>query len=130
MKPVTRNYIKDEEPFNKNDSNTMNIIVRFFGSIREALGTTRDRIDIQEDAALQDLIETLIQKYGSPFEEFVQRMHPVLLVNGKSILIIDGLKTKLSEGSEVAIIPPYTGGSGDVYTQDTNRYPRARNRFG
>jgi molybdopterin synthase sulfur carrier subunit len=104
MRKKQRNQ-KDEE---------MKVKIRFFAQFRELLGT-----DIVVEPAsgtdIASLIKEIAQKNkeGYPaifdekgtFKEFV-----ILMKNGKRIDTFDAVKTKVSDGDEIAVFPPVAGG--------------------
>jgi adenylyltransferase/sulfurtransferase len=47
-----------------------------------------------------------------------------LYVNGDDIRFLDGVKTALSEGDELAIVPAIAGGSGALSREEVSRYSR------
>ncbi len=83
----------------------MHIRVRYFASIREALGRADEMLDT-DAATLGALRDALIAR-GAPYADALAR--------GKAIrLALDQLmvneQTVLPEGGEVAFFPPVTGG--------------------
>lgn len=86
-------------------SHTINIRVKYFASIREALGRGQE--------ALQTHCTTVAQLR----EELVARdaRHAEVLAQGKAVrmalnqTVVEG-DAQLSEGAEVAFFPPVTGG--------------------
>ena len=84
---------------------TVTVTLRFFASIREAIGhgTESCTTAAHDVAALRD---ALIAR-GAPYAE--------VLARGKSVRIavdqrMDDETTPLREGAEVAVFPPVTGG--------------------
>lgn len=63
------------------------------------------------------VLSSLVKLYGKPFVEYIYN-HKTgevkgflqLLVNGKSIATLSGLKTELATGDVLAILPPVGGG--------------------
>ena len=83
----------------------MKVHIRYFASVREALGRTDEALDTQADtlAALRD---ELIAR-GAPYA--------VALARGKAVrMALDQAMSPesaaLREGAEVAFFPPVTGG--------------------
>ena len=62
------------------------------------------------------LLDILIERYGKPFEKEIftdsrcLREGMVILVNGRNILFLEGLGTKLKQDDTVCLIPPAGGG--------------------
>jgi sulfur-carrier protein len=85
----------------------MKLELRFFASLREALGVSQESITIPGNVqTIADLREHLIER-GNPWAE--------VLANGKVLRcalnqhMVDA-NTQLQEGAEVAFFPPVTGG--------------------
>lgn len=80
----------------------MRVTVVCFGSMRERLpsGTSGNRaeVELQQDGTVRDLISEL----GAPEKEIF-----ALLVDGRQAEIGEILE----EGSEVTLMPPFTGGA-------------------
>lgn len=83
----------------------MHIRIRYFASVREAIGRADESIDT--DAATLGALRDELVARGSPYAESLAR--------GKAVrLALDQLMvnetTALREGGEVAFFPPVTGG--------------------
>ena len=95
---------------------SMNIKIKFFTTLREIVGKKDEQIQLSESTTLEALLKQLSKKYGEDFEDYVYdelgkvRGHLQFLINGKSASTGQGLKTKLREGDEIAILPPVGGG--------------------
>ena len=97
----------------------LQIIVRFFTSLREITGRREENIEFPEDkkVTIDVVLRTLNKKYGRDFHEYVYdgetgqvRSFLQFLVNGKSASTENGLETILEEGDVLAILPPVGGG--------------------
>lgn len=92
----------------------MIVRVRAFANFKDILG--RDlNVDLEEGSTVKDLLDDLStshQKFRSAiFDESGRvRDYVILMKNRKNIESLGGLETKLSEGDEVAILPPVAGG--------------------
>ena len=91
----------------------MGITVKFFANFREAVGV--GKIEVKEAKDVSALFQELIAKFGHKLSEQLYegkslRDTVIVLVNGKTISLLDGLCTKLNDGDEVAIFPPVSGG--------------------
>lgn len=95
----------------------MRISVRFFTRLRE-ITSKREEILIYPDdqeITLNKVIETLAEKYGKAFVDYVyeERTSAIrgflqFLVNGKNAT--GDLSTSLNDGDILAILPPVGGG--------------------
>ncbi len=83
----------------------MRITVRYFASVREALGTDRETVET-EAATLGALRDELIAR-GEPYSGALARGKAVRMALDQ---VMSAESAGLAEGSEVAFFPPVTGG--------------------
>ncbi|MEM2122735.1 MAG: ubiquitin-like small modifier protein 1 [Candidatus Bathyarchaeia archaeon] len=95
----------------------MKIKVKFFASLREITGNKEEDIEVPENTTVEGLIEILSSKYGREFSDYIYdertgkpRDHLQFLIDGRSASTLQGLKTKLRDECNFAIIPPVGGG--------------------
>ena len=87
------------------------IEVRFFGSLRQLVGTARQVVSLDGEARLADLVDYLGRAYGSSFGQELARIRGVrILVNGREYTQVGGLQAPLADGWTVAFLPPIFGG--------------------
>jgi len=91
--------------------------VKFFTTLREVVGKKEEQVELlSRSVTVEALLQQLSTIYGKEFKDYVYdelgnvRGHLQFLVNGKSASALKGLKTKLAEGDQVAILPPVGGG--------------------
>ena len=84
----------------------MQVTVKLFGSIREAAGAKELAVVVPEGSTVADLRRLLAREHPS-FEEMADRLRAS--VNYEFV----PWECALSEGDEVAFLPPVSGGSGD-----------------
>jgi len=95
---------------------SIRVKVKFFTTLREIVGKKEEQIELSRSVTVEALLRQLSKTYGREFEDYVYdelgnlRGHLQFLVNGKSITALQGLKTKLREGDQLAILPPVGGG--------------------
>lgn len=100
----------------KSKKASIKVKVKFFTTLREIVGKKDDQIEFSRSVTVEALLRQLSKTHGKDFEDYVYdelgniRGHLQFLVNGKSITALQGLKTKLREGDQVAILPPVGGG--------------------
>lgn len=82
----------------------MTVEVRLFASLRDAAGTARTSADATTIAALLD---ELADRYGEPFRTRLR--HASVVVDGEPV--DRAADTSLTEGCEVALLPPFAGGA-------------------
>ncbi len=95
---------------------TFKVTARFFTTLREITGLKEDNVEFSKTATVDSLLKQLSKKYGKEFDDYMfdelgdVRGHLQILINGQSVTKMRGLKTKLVEGDQVAILPPVGGG--------------------
>ncbi len=74
-------------------------------------------ITLPEGATVRDLLSSMVGTWGEPISSRLFQPgsvellpHIVLMVNGRSIRLLNGMETELREGDEVALFPPVAGG--------------------
>lgn len=91
----------------------MKIIVRVFGDISQIIGR-RHELELPEGVTVSTVTAKVGEKSGQRqgyLGEFrVGGKDLAILVNGKSIDMIDGTQTKLKDGDEVVVMQPTAGG--------------------
>ncbi len=97
----------------------MKVSVRFFAALRELVGKKEESLTFRDDeeATVEKVLKRLTKLYDKDFSEYVFngetgeiRSYLMLLVNGRSITALDGLRTKIGDGDVLAILPPVGGG--------------------
>jgi molybdopterin synthase sulfur carrier subunit len=92
----------------------MIIHVRAFANFRDILGKEL-RVELKDKSTVKELLDGLCVSHqrlkSALFDESGRvREYVILMKNRKDVDSLDGLKTTLSEGDEVAILPPIAGG--------------------
>ncbi len=91
----------------------MIIKVKAFARFREAFGKEQD-IELDGTATVMDLLTELCAPHDAHdmiFDESgIIKKYVNILVNGRHIQSLSGIKTELAGGDEVAIFPPVAGG--------------------
>jgi molybdopterin synthase sulfur carrier subunit len=93
------------------------VSVRLFTTLRELARKAEETIEISPSrVTVKDVLKELVKRYGKDFRDYLYneegeiRDHLQLLVNGKSVGLLEELDTRLKEGDHVAIVPPVGGG--------------------
>ena len=96
----------------------MPIRVKFFATLRDATGKREVEIDAQgEGMDILNLMCFLFGKLGDDFKRAVLdpetgniRRYIKIMVNGRDIELLNGLKTLVKDGDIVQVFPPIGGG--------------------
>lgn len=85
----------------------MNIKLRFFASVREALGTSQESVTLPDDVRTVGDVRKHLRARGGVWAE--------VLAEGRALRMafnhqMTGADTRITEGCEVAFFPPVTGG--------------------
>lgn len=78
----------------------------FFASLREALGCESLELEFEEPLRLSEMIKQVEEKKGKHWGQVLAGESVKIAIN-KEIVVNDEL---LSDGCEVAFLPPVTGG--------------------
>jgi len=84
----------------------MQVSVLFFASLREVAGADAMSVNLAEHADLSVLLEALAQALGSEAAAALQAANVRVAVNHA---LVSG-PCALSDGDEIAFLPPVTGG--------------------
>lgn len=91
----------------------MIIKIKAFARFREILGKELD-VELNGKATIEDLLATLCVRYDlhdAIFDESGSiRKYVNILKNGRHIQSLNGIRTELEDGDEIAIFPPVAGG--------------------
>jgi len=92
----------------------MKVTVRVFGDLAPLLGR-RHALELDEGATVSALTSLMAGKAGLKRGGYlgsyrVGGSELAVLVNGRNINLLDGVKTILQDGDEVVILPPTPGG--------------------
>jgi len=88
------------------------VSVKMFATVREAAGTPSARLEAQD---IEDLLEKLGKCFGHKLSRLLDESDSdperlVMLLNGRNIARSRPNPVKLTDGDEVAIFPPVSGG--------------------
>jgi molybdopterin synthase sulfur carrier subunit len=96
----------------------LKVTVDYLGSIKQTLGLKQaEKIILENDASVRDLLFLLAEKYGEPFKKAVYepkgldlKPHHILSVNGLLLNQLNGIETKLKDGDSIILMPVVSGG--------------------
>ena len=82
------------------------IVVRFFASLREQLGTGELRLALEASLTVDQLIEQLAAEHGETWRSALNAPQLIVAINQQ----VANRATRLVDGDELALFPPVTGG--------------------
>jgi molybdopterin synthase sulfur carrier subunit len=82
------------------------VTLRLFAAAREAAGRGHDEFDVHDVPTVDALLAVAEKSYGDAFADVLARSR--VWVNGDDPA--DGRAARLSDGDEVAVLPPVSGG--------------------
>ncbi len=85
----------------------MNIIVKFFASVRETVGCAQEELSLPAEVATLAQLRQYLARRGGAWEDALGTQRTLRMAYQQ--VISDG-DTALSEACEVAFFPPMTGG--------------------
>jgi MoaD family protein len=95
----------------------MKVTVKIFTALRELVGKGQIIVEINAPKpTVQTVLDQLNKQYGKEFAEYVYdengdvRGFLQFLINGESVTMPKGLRTRLKDGDTIAILPPVGGG--------------------
>jgi MoaD family protein len=95
----------------------MKVTVKIFTALRELVGKGQITIEVNAPKpTVQTVLDQLNKQYGKEFTEYVYgengdvRGFLQFLINGESVTMPKGLRTRLKDGDTIAILPPVGGG--------------------
>ena len=95
----------------------MQVSVRLFTTLRELARCRLVNLEFtSETVTVKAALEKLTQQFSRKFREYLWKdqktvqQHLQVLLNGKSIDLLEQLDTPVKDGDEIAIIPPVGGG--------------------
>ena len=94
----------------------MTITVKFVGSLRHVSGVNELALTRKEGFSVKELMTQIAGELPKLKQNLFDpqledpRPNALILVNGREISVLDGLKTRLMDGDEVVFVPVVHGG--------------------
>lgn len=85
----------------------MNIQLRFFASVREALKVTQESVTVPAEVKTVGDVRAFLRARGGVWAEVLADGRPLRMAYNQEMTTAD---TPIEDGSEVAFFPPVTGG--------------------
>ncbi len=92
----------------------MKVNVRLFGDVSESVGS-KHTLEIDENTTVLNITNIIQKKAGLTRGGFIGEFRVggqdvAIMINGKNIALLEGVKTILSDGDDVVIMPFVIGG--------------------
>lgn len=94
----------------------MPLTVKFVGALRHLSGKTSLTLELEDGSSVRSVVDAISQQFPALKHTFTDgdlndsRSNSLVLVNGVEISVLDGYKTKVSDGDEVVFVPVVHGG--------------------
>lgn len=85
----------------------MNIQLRFFASVREALGASQETVALPAEVLTVGDVRAYLRARGGVWAEALAEGRALRTAYNQ---VMTGADTRIAEGGEVAFFPPVTGG--------------------
>jgi molybdopterin synthase sulfur carrier subunit len=85
----------------------MNIQLRFFASVREALGVSQETVSVPANVATVGDVRALLRERGGKWAEVLAEDRSLRMAYDQQMT---DAATPIRDGGEVAFFPPVTGG--------------------
>ena len=90
--------------------------VRFIGPLRHTSGTVEIALNIDGAVTMKELMREITNELPALAQSLNDkqlddpRPNNLIIINGKEISVLNGLKTKIVDGDEVVLVPVVHGG--------------------
>ncbi len=90
----------------------MHLELKFFATFREAVGSKVIEREFEDESTVGDVLSTLETQYDGLdlLQNGGLRPQINVLKNGREVLHMDGIETRMEDGDTLAIFPPVAGG--------------------
>jgi len=95
----------------------LKVTVKFLAAAREKAGVREETLELADGTTVLDILQTLAAKHGDVLREYLfdqdsgePRSHLQFLLNGRSVSMMGGFSSQITEDSTMMIFPPTSGG--------------------
>ncbi|MFX1532738.1 MAG: ubiquitin-like small modifier protein 1 [Promethearchaeota archaeon] len=96
------------------EQKNIKVTVKFFANFREVIKEGTIETELEDGVDISRLLQVLCNSYNLQDQLFDEknelRKWVKILINGRNIDFLEGIKTKLNSGDEIAVFPPVAGG--------------------
>lgn len=89
--------------------------LKVFANFRDICGAKTVQLEVSDKATVEEMLDVLIETFPPMREEVfteTKQLKPMVhvFVNGKNVMFLEGLQTKVHTDDEIALFPPVAGG--------------------
>ena len=88
----------------------MRIKIKLFSLFKEIFNSDEIEVQVEKNSVTIEELREVLAKINPKVRNVLDSVEPIIMVNG----IVADVNTKISEGDEVALLPPMSGGSKHV----------------
>ena len=94
----------------------MTLSIKFIGALRHLSGKTHMPLDFRDGLTIKEIVDSVSEQIPELKRTFCDsdlndaRSNSLILVNGVEISVLNGYKTKVSDGDEIVFVPVVHGG--------------------
>ena len=94
----------------------MAVTFKFIGSLRSISGKSKFTLNLEDNVPLSEAVKRISDELPKlslvlmDSDREIASSNALILVNGKDISVLNGLKTLLKDGDEVTLVPILHGG--------------------
>jgi len=91
------------------------VSLHVYDDLRQSVGQAQLDVEMSMGSRVEDLLRHMAQMYGERFMDAClpmqrERSTSVIILNGRALVLPEGLHQELRSGDELYLIPPIAGG--------------------
>jgi MoaD family protein len=95
----------------------LKVTVKFLAAAREKAGVGEETLQLEGSTTVLEILKALTTRHGNKLKEYLfdresgnPRPHLNFLLNGRSVSMMGGFSTEVTEDATMIIFPPTSGG--------------------
>jgi len=95
----------------------LKVTVKFLATAREKAGVREETLQLEGATTVLEILKALTARHGNKLKEYLfdresgnPRPHLNFLLNGRSVSMMGGFSTEVTEDTTMIIFPPTSGG--------------------